>query len=83
TDLDGTLIRPHDIEVFTAPAEHASHAKIDKVLHLGFEVRLELTIVGDGQVAVQIDRAKADELDLVDGQDVWVRPRERTTAFAA
>ncbi|MEA2346637.1 MAG: sulfate/thiosulfate transport system ATP-binding protein, partial [Thermoleophilaceae bacterium] len=42
TDLDGTLIRPHDIEVFTAPAEHASHAKIDKVLHLGFEVRLEL-----------------------------------------
>jgi sulfate transport system ATP-binding protein len=83
TNLDGTMIRPHDIEVSTTPHDGTTAATIDKVLHLGFEVRLELTIEGDGQVAVQIDRATADALDLEDGQDVWVRPRARTTRFAA
>jgi sulfate transport system ATP-binding protein len=83
TNLDGTMIRPHDIEVSTTPQDGTTAATIDKVLHLGFEVRLELTIEGDGQVAVQIDRATADSLGLEDGQSVWVRPRERTTRFAA
>jgi sulfate transport system ATP-binding protein len=83
TNLDGTMIRPHDIEVWTSEHDGTTVATIDKVLHLGFEVRLELTIDGGEEVAVQIDRATADSLGLDDGQRVWVRPRERTTKFAA
>jgi sulfate/thiosulfate transport system ATP-binding protein len=83
TNLDGTMIRPHDIEVLLEPSPRTTKARIDHVLHLGFEVRLELTIENDGEVAVQIDRARADELGLQDGQTIHVRPREQSAAFAA
>ena len=42
-------------------------------MHLGFEVRVEL-VLGDGEeIAVQLTRDEADELELGDGDIVHVR----------
>ena len=52
-----------------------------RVLHLGFEVRVEV-VLGDGrEAAVQLTRDEVEQLDLESGQIVFLRPR-RATGFA-
>ena len=47
SELSGRWIRPHDVEILVEPTEGASEAQIDRIVHLGFEVRVELSL-GDG-----------------------------------
>jgi sulfate/thiosulfate transport system ATP-binding protein len=47
---------------------------IERVVHLGFEVRVEVTLASDRRMWVQLTRARATELELEPGQIVWVRP---------
>jgi sulfate transport system ATP-binding protein len=83
TRLDGTLVRPHDLQVLNAPAPSADEAVVERIVRLGFEVRLELAL-GDGQpVSVQLARAEADELELREGDIVWVRPSDVRPKVAA
>lgn len=78
--LGDTFIRPHDLEVRVAPNGTTSEAMIERVIHLGFEVRVEL-VLGDGQrLSAQVTRDEAEALELERGQIVFVRP-SRTTVF--
>jgi sulfate transport system ATP-binding protein len=43
TTLEGRLVRPHDIEIFTSPVPEAVPAHVAKMQRVGFEVRLEMT----------------------------------------
>ena len=74
-------VRPHDLELLLDPADGAHEATIDRVVHLGFEVRVEL-LRGDGEkLWSQTTRDVCEQLDLEDGQTVWVRAaRERIFA---
>jgi sulfate transport system ATP-binding protein len=85
TKLDGRLIRPHDVEVLPAPSEAAAEAVVERVTHLGFEVRVDLAL-GDGSpVTAQLTRAEAEELELRQGDIVYVRadvPRRRPRVAA-
>src|SRR4051812_34381357 len=40
--VHGTLVRPHDVAVLSEPEPSAIEAQILRVVHLGFEVRVEL-----------------------------------------
>src|ERR671923_258490 len=52
----------------------AEEAMIEHLVHLGFEVRVEL-VLGDGDgLWAQITRAEAEQLELEKGQIVYVRP---------
>ncbi len=74
TRLGGEYVRPHDLELTLEPNGTTERATVERVVHLGFEVRVELRL-GDGEeVYVQATRAQAEELDLSDGQTVYVRP---------
>jgi sulfate transport system ATP-binding protein len=54
---------------------------VERLVHLGFEVRVEL-VRGDGeQLSAQLTRDQADALELERGQIVYVRPT-RQTVFA-
>lgn len=76
SELSGRFIRPHDVEILLAPGNGAPEARVDRIVHLGFEVRVELSL-GDGDSTwVQTTRGKAEELELVEGQTVWLRPEE-------
>jgi sulfate transport system ATP-binding protein len=70
------LVRPHDIRISLSPEDGARRAAVRRVVHLGFEVRVELELDGgDGAVSAQITRHEAEALELVDGAAVWVRTR--------
>jgi sulfate transport system ATP-binding protein len=82
TSLDGRLIRPHDVEVLGYPAEATTEAVVERVTHLGFEVRVDLAL-GDGSpVVAQLTRAEAEGLEIRAGEIVHVRA-DRPRAVAA
>ncbi len=73
-ELGDALVRPHDIELLATPDWATEEAMVKRVIHLGFEVRVELETVDGRRVAVQVTRARATELELAEGQIVWMRP---------
>jgi sulfate transport system ATP-binding protein len=74
-------VRPHDIAVDTAPGDGTVQALVTRVVHLGFEVRVELQIDGEESVSVQITRDDAERLELAPGEIVWVRPPHHERAL--
>ena len=79
--LGETFIRPHDIEVRVEPNGSTTEAMIERVIHLGFEVRVELLLADGERVWAQVTRDEAEALELRDGQVVFVRP-SRTQVFS-
>ncbi|GAA5180565.1 sulfate ABC transporter ATP-binding protein [Rugosimonospora acidiphila] len=80
TTLGERLIRPHDIEVFTAPVADGLPAKVTRLQRVGFEVRAEL---GDTGGWAQLTRGQSEALNLVEGAEVWVRPAPGSTNIPA
>jgi sulfate/thiosulfate transport system ATP-binding protein len=74
TPLGERWLRPHDLEIILEPVRGAVEATIDRVLHLGFEVRVELSLPEGDSTWVQTTRGRAEELELAEGQTVWLRP---------
>jgi sulfate transport system ATP-binding protein len=73
TRARGQLVRPHDVQVLSEPAEAAEPAQVQRLVRLGFEVRAEL-LPEDGELIVaQLSRAEADLLELREGDIVHVR----------
>ena len=71
--MGDTFVRPHDIEVMLEPNGTSKEAQVDRIVHLGFEVRVEFTLQ-DGETGwAQLTKAEADQLELRDGQIVYVR----------
>jgi sulfate transport system ATP-binding protein len=69
------LVRPHDLALGTERAEGAVEAQITRIVHLGFEVRVELAVPDAAEpVVAQLTRHEALELELRRGDIVWVRP---------
>jgi sulfate transport system ATP-binding protein len=84
--LNGALVRPHDIRVGrnpdmaiaggdgTAESIGVVRAVVDRVVLLGFEVRVELTSAATGGAFIaQITRGDAEALNLREGDTVYVR----------
>jgi sulfate/thiosulfate transport system ATP-binding protein len=81
TRLGELFVRPHDIQVRRQPNGTTAEAMVERLVHLGFEVRADL-LLGDGQrLQAQLSREDAEELELAKGQIVFVRP-SRTRQFA-
>ncbi|SEH73799.1 sulfate transport system ATP-binding protein [Mycolicibacterium rutilum] len=86
SSLNGSLVRPHDIRVGRNPdmaiassddsvqATGVLRATIDRIVMLGFEVRVELTSATDNTpFTAQITRGDAEALGLKEGDTVYVR----------
>jgi sulfate transport system ATP-binding protein len=86
SSLNGSLVRPHDIRVGRNPemaiagtddsvqATGVVRATIDRIVVLGFEVRVELTSATDHTpFTAQITRGDAEALGLKEGDTVYVR----------
>lgn len=86
SSLNGSLVRPHDIRVGRNPemaiassdesvqATGVVRAVIDRIVMLGFEVRVELHSASDQMpFTAQITRGDAEALGLKEGDTVYVR----------
>jgi hypothetical protein len=52
---------------------------VDRVVHFGFEVRLDLVRDDGERLSVQITRDQAELLEVAVGEIVYVRPTRHTT----
>jgi len=78
--LDGTFIRPHDLVIHPAPPMRpAREAVVERLTHLGFEVRVELALNDGHRLWSQITRDDLDRLGLEHQQRVYVEPRRART----
>ncbi len=77
--LGDAFVRPHDIELSLSPNGTTREAMVGRVVHLGFDVRVEL-VRDDGEaISAQLTRDEAAALELEPGQIVYVRPTRQTT----
>jgi sulfate transport system ATP-binding protein len=73
------FVRPHDLELTLEPDAATREAMIERIVHLGFEVRVELVREDGERASVQLTRDEAERLELERGQIVFVRPTRETT----
>lgn len=75
------FIRPHDLVIQHGPGPGAVDAMIERIVHLGFEVRVELIPAEGDPLWAQLTKAQAEVLEIVEKQIVYVRP-SRKKVFA-
>jgi len=73
-----TFVRPRDISLSLEPDSDSTEAMVERVVHLGFEVRAEL-VRDDGQhLLAQLTQEEAQVLELERGLIVYVKPSRET-----
>ncbi len=78
--LDDVYVRPHDLELTLEPNNGTTReALVERVLYLGFEVRVELMREDGERLSVQITRDEAERLEIDTGQIVFVSPTRQMT----
>jgi sulfate/thiosulfate transport system ATP-binding protein len=77
--LGDAYVRPHDLELTLAPNGTTREGMVTRLVHLGFEVRVELIRDDGEQLSAQLTREEAAALELAVGQIVYVRPTRQTT----
>jgi sulfate transport system ATP-binding protein len=71
--LGDALLRPHDIQILSEPDGTGTEALVERVAHLGFEVRVELKLQDGREIWAQVTREEAQQLELTAGQILSVR----------
>lgn len=77
--LGESFVRPHDVELLAAgdaagaAGPSAGEAMVERIAHLGFEVRVELLLAGGERIWAQATRDRVAELELRVGDVVGVR----------
>ncbi len=71
--LGDAFLRPHDIQILPEPDATSIEALVRRVVHLGFEVRVELTLPDGRDIWAQVTRENVQQLELEVGQILAVR----------
>jgi sulfate transport system ATP-binding protein len=79
--FDNSFVRPHDFEIELEPDGTSREGIVKRVVHLGFEVRVEVALPDDNEIWIQLSRERTEDLDLEPGRSVFIRP-EKTRVFA-
>jgi sulfate transport system ATP-binding protein len=76
--LGNAFIRPHDVELRLDPNGTTQEAMVQRLVHLGFEVRVDLVREDGELISAQQTREQVEALELQPGQIVYVRPVRET-----
>jgi sulfate transport system ATP-binding protein len=71
--LGDSFVRPHDVELLAWPDASGTEAMVERIVHLGFEVRVELLLPSGERIWSQATRDRVAELELQVGDVVHVR----------
>jgi sulfate/thiosulfate transport system ATP-binding protein len=72
--LGDDFVRPHDMEVVLDPDDRTQEGLVQRIVTLGFEVRVELVLTDGTEVWAQLTRAELQRLELREGQIAYLRP---------
>jgi sulfate transport system ATP-binding protein len=79
--LGNHFVRPHDMAVSLDREDGTEEAMVQRIVALGFEIRVEF-VLGDGtDVWAQLTRSELQKLELREGQIVYLRPGQ-TKSFS-
>ncbi|HIK14057.1 MAG TPA: sulfate/molybdate ABC transporter ATP-binding protein [Leptolyngbyaceae cyanobacterium M33_DOE_097] len=67
--------RPQDVLVQFHPEEGAVPAQVERVIHLGWEIQVELALESGQQVTAHLSREAFEPLQLKPKQSVYVKPK--------
>jgi sulfate transport system ATP-binding protein len=71
--LGDAFVRPHDVQILPEDDGSGTEAQVERVVHLGFEVRVELRLHDGREIWAQVTRETAQQLELTEGQILTVR----------
>ncbi len=74
--LGDHYVRPHDMTVVLDPDENTQEAMVQRIVALGFEIRIEFKLADGTEAWAQLTRAELQQLELREGQIVYLRPGE-------
>ena len=69
-------MRPHDIEVVLDADESTEEGMVQRIVALGFEIRVELVLADGTEVWAQLTRNELQRLELREGQIAYLRPAQ-------
>lgn len=72
--LGDDFVRPHDMEVVLDPDDRTQEGLVQRIVSLGFEIRVELVLSDGTEVWAQLTRAELQRLELREGQIAYLRP---------
>ncbi len=73
------FLRPHDIKISASPNGTTVPARVERIIHLGWEIQVELGL-NDGQViTAHLTRESYDQLNLKPQQQVYISPKGAKT----
>jgi sulfate transport system ATP-binding protein len=79
--LGDAFVRPHDIQILADGDGSGTEAIVERVVHLGFEVRVELRLHDGREIWAQLTREQVEQLEVAEGQILSVRlPEPRVFA---
>ena len=70
------FLRPHDVLLALTPDEDSSPAIVNRVIHLGWEIQIELALEDGNTFTVYLSREQFNQLDLRSNQWVYVKPKD-------
>ncbi|MFQ4143546.1 sulfate/molybdate ABC transporter ATP-binding protein [Chlorogloeopsis sp. ULAP02] len=79
---DKVFLRPHDILIKTNADDNSTSAIVDRIIHLGWEIRVELILRSGETLNAYLSREESYQLQLEKGQRVYIQPKQ-TKVFPA
>jgi sulfate transport system ATP-binding protein len=71
--LGESFVRPHDMEVVLDADERTQEGMVQRIVALGFEVRVEFVLADGTEIWAQITRPELQRLELREGQIAYLR----------
>ncbi len=71
-----TFLRPQDIIIETVANGTTAQATVSRVIHLGWEIQVELTLDDGQMMTAHLTRDRFDELKLEPQEKVYVKPKD-------
>jgi sulfate transport system ATP-binding protein len=72
--LGDHFVRPHDMEVVLDADDRTEEGMVQRIVSLGFEIRVELVLSDGTEVWAQLTRSELQRLELREGQIAYLRP---------
>jgi sulfate transport system ATP-binding protein len=70
------FLRPHDVEIALQPSREALPAEVQRVVHMGWEIQIELILESGQSINAYLSREAFDQLQLALQQQVYVKPKQ-------
>jgi sulfate transport system ATP-binding protein len=77
--IGDAYVRPHDLEISLEPGGETREVMIERIVHFGFSVRLDLLDQHGERLSMETSRHHVELLELEAGQIVYVTAARHTT----